>query len=160
MNLSRHQTAAIFAKGISLLEVLLSLAIIAIILILATRYFLLAESYSQVNQTLTTIENINAAAQRWKLSHDDFSDISMQSLIDRNLLPESSQNNLWGGKNDIEAADNNSQYTVIIHGIPQPACLNLLDKLNIDLQQPTPGSCVHKAEPGPDTVDLERTFGP
>ena len=54
--------------GISLLEVMLSLSIIAIILVMATRYYFLASNAQRVNQTRQQIATIIAGVQLWKES--------------------------------------------------------------------------------------------
>lgn len=147
-----------FGKGISLLEVMLSLAIIAIILVLASRYFILAQNNTNMTQALNEIQNINAAAQNWRLSHGDFSGISMQGLIDRNLLPATAENNPWGGKTDVTPSSANaSQYTIIMRKIPRSACKNLLLELNTDAETTPPGQCIVGDF---ELADLERTFGP
>ncbi len=53
-------------RGISLLEVLLSLSIIAIILVMATRYYFVASHNDKVNTTVTQIGGLIAAIHNYK----------------------------------------------------------------------------------------------
>lgn len=52
--------------GISLLEVMLSLSVIAIILIMATRYFFVASNNNKVNTTISQVGALIAAAHSYK----------------------------------------------------------------------------------------------
>lgn len=63
-----------FQKGISLLEVLLSLTIIAIILVMAVRYFFVAENNNRVNTTREDIGSVIAAVNAWKGKNPQYID--------------------------------------------------------------------------------------
>lgn len=52
--------------GISLLEVLLSLSIIAIILVMATRYFFVANNSNKINTARQQVGAVVAAVNAWK----------------------------------------------------------------------------------------------
>ena len=53
-------------KGIGLLELMLSLAIIAVLLIMATRYYQSTRRSSQLNQIVQTTNAYIAAIETWK----------------------------------------------------------------------------------------------
>ena len=53
-------------QGIALLEVLLSLSIIAIILVMATRYFFLAVTHDRINITRQQVGSVLAGIVGWK----------------------------------------------------------------------------------------------
>ena len=53
-------------RAISLLEVLLSLSIIAIILVMATRYFFVASNNDKINILRQQIGSLVAAVNSWK----------------------------------------------------------------------------------------------
>jgi len=60
-----------FAKrqiGIGLLELMLSLSIIAVLLVMATRYYMSAALNSRVNQTADALLSLPAAAECWAAS--------------------------------------------------------------------------------------------
>lgn len=78
-------------KGISLLELTLVLTIIAVLLIMATRYYSAASEskrLADVNAELGIIQN---AGNRWLLNHTDYTDLtevtSFKDFVDRNYLP-------------------------------------------------------------------------
>ena len=54
--------------GIGLLELMLSLAIIAVLLVMATRYYMSASMNSRINQTVSAILGLPAAAECWSSS--------------------------------------------------------------------------------------------
>lgn len=56
-------------KGISLLEVMLSLSIIAIILVMATRYFFSANTTQKINQEVVQMGSLNSAIEKWKTTN-------------------------------------------------------------------------------------------
>lgn len=55
-----------FMRAISLLEVLLSLSIIAIILVMATRYFFVATNNDKINIVRQQVGSLIAAVNSWK----------------------------------------------------------------------------------------------
>lgn len=52
-------------QGIGLLELMLALAIIAILLVMATRYYMSASLNSRVNQTADAVNSLPAAGECW-----------------------------------------------------------------------------------------------
>jgi prepilin-type N-terminal cleavage/methylation domain-containing protein len=116
-------------RGISLLEVLLSLSIIAIVLVTATRYFQLTSFSEKLNDSTSQIQAIRAASVRWLLSHDDFSQISIDNLINRGLVPKNFNFNSWGGPVAVEPAPDN-KIKISLYQIPVKACKNLASRFS------------------------------
>lgn len=75
-------------RGISLLEVMLSLAIIAIILVMATRYFFVANQNSKVNAAQVEISSVIQGIEHWKLQNADFSTLTLSSLFAGRFIPK------------------------------------------------------------------------
>lgn len=76
--------------GISLLEVLLSLTIIAIILVMATRYFFLATNDNRVNATREEIASVVSAIHNWKgLNPQYSSSLDISTLWSEGYLADS-----------------------------------------------------------------------
>lgn len=74
--------------GVSLLEVMLSLSVIAIILVMATRYYFTASENERVNQARAEIGTILSAITSWKTNHALFDgSFTLQALLDQKLLP-------------------------------------------------------------------------
>ena len=63
----------IYQAGISFLEVLMSLTIIAIILVMATRYFFVANNNDRINEARQQIGSVIAAAHGWKNQNPQYS---------------------------------------------------------------------------------------
>jgi type II secretory pathway pseudopilin PulG len=63
-----------------LLEVLLSLSIIAIILIMATRYFFVASNNDKINTTVSQIGGLIAAGHNYKGAGTDYAGVSIIAL--------------------------------------------------------------------------------
>lgn len=72
--------------GISLLEVLLSLSIIAIILVMATRYFFVATTNNKVNTSISQVGGLVAALHNWKGIKASFNGVSIQELYNSGQL--------------------------------------------------------------------------
>lgn len=80
-------------KGISLLEVLLSLGIIAIILVMATKYFFIADRNDKINTVRQQIGEVISAIESWKAEHPTYADtpaLSIGTLSDQGFLANSS----------------------------------------------------------------------
>lgn len=115
--------------GISLLEVMLSLSIIAIILILALRYFDVALQEQKVTEANRMIQSTRSAASNWLVSHDDYKGMSLAALQQRDLLPKNF-NNPWGEVVTIEGDTSGTFFTVKFYEMPYSACLNLAELFN------------------------------
>jgi len=72
--------------GISLLEVLLSLAIISIILVMAMQYFTTASNNQKLNMVRTFIGADMAAIQGYGVNNNGFTSMSWQTLVDNGYL--------------------------------------------------------------------------
>lgn len=121
--------------GIGLLELMLSLAIIAVILILATRYYQITRSSQAINEASSMVLAVYTAGSSWLDSHDHFDNKDMiEEFVDNALLPADFKNgavNPWGGA--IQAtgsADNPIQLTVTLDSVPQADCKNLAAKIS------------------------------
>lgn len=104
--------------GISLLEVLLSLSIIAIIFVMATRYFFVATNNNKVNTSISQVGGLVAALHNWKGIKPAFTGASIQALYDAGQLENFpglndsstanvSVNDLWGDSFSITSAVEN-----------------------------------------------------
>ena len=78
------------SKAISLLEVLLSLSIIAIILVMATRYFFVATNNDKVNILRQQIGSLVAAVNSWKNQNPQYTEsLTIQELSADGFLANS-----------------------------------------------------------------------
>ena len=90
-------------QGISLLELLLSLTIIAILLVMATRYYTSVRSEQQVNDAFVMVKQILGAGDNWYDTYKNYDNppISIPALQNLGLLPSDLKNNPWGQSIDI-----------------------------------------------------------
>ncbi len=112
--------------GISLLEVLLSLSIIAIILIMATRYFFVASNNNKTNTTISQVGALVAAAHAYKGATANYANLSIQTLAQAGQLANfpgfDDTNNslltLWGGSITIASSGDKSEFAEITVNLP------------------------------------------
>ncbi len=77
-------------RAISLLEVLLSLSIIAIILVMATRYFFVASNNDKINIARQQVGSLVAAINSWKNQNPQYtSDLTIAQLSHDGFLANS-----------------------------------------------------------------------
>lgn len=122
--------------GISLLEVLLSISIIAIILMMATRYYFVASNNDKVNTTVSQVGALIAATHNWKGTDPTYKGLDEISLAEAGQLTNfpgyknGELKTMWG--DDIKVADNaseNSRRVSITVNIPNDDICNSLQKV-------------------------------
>lgn len=81
-----------FIRGIGLLELMLSLSIIAILLLLATRYYLTASYSQRLNQLSQQIAATQGAIYTWKGGRNNYTGLTDQVLVEQGLIAKADQN--------------------------------------------------------------------
>ncbi|QLH41638.1 MAG: prepilin-type N-terminal cleavage/methylation domain-containing protein [Coxiellaceae bacterium] len=123
-------------QGIGLLELMLSLAIIAILLIMATRYYNVAYQSEKVNEGAAQINNLVGALANWKADQPNYSNLvsstssdAITTLSDRGLVTSqtASKTNPWGTSISL-TVDTSGNFVTFEQTIPKTACLSLADK--------------------------------
>lgn len=113
--------------GVTLLEVMLVLAIAAMIIVMSIRYYQSASSSQQANTVLQQIQGIVAAADGLSQATGAYSGISNSTLAP--LMPTGSLNTPWGEPITI-ATQGPTQFTIQLgSGIPSGVCPLLFSKL-------------------------------
>jgi type II secretory pathway pseudopilin PulG len=126
-------------NGISLLECLLSIAIIASISMMAVRYYIVTTRDTRVSHAISQVKRITNASYEW-LSiqrQSDFSNadggqtITIAQLVQDDLLKDENDTiSPWGGQIEVAPGDDDAKYVKItLTEIPQPACRNLTQQL-------------------------------
>lgn len=122
-------------KGIGLLELMLSLAIIAILLVMATRYFLVTSRSEQVNRTVTQIGAIQGAVGTWKGGKNSYAGLTEAELYNIGMIPVAEYNNgkiisPWSTPVTVgpSSSDAATSFVITYGGIPGWACNALLAK--------------------------------
>lgn len=123
-------------NGISLLELMLALAIIAVLLVMATRYFNLARNIQQTNEAENMLQTTMNAVDNWYWTFKKFrgtpnGDISIENLVAMNLLPKDFANttaNPWGGHLVINP-QSNGQVSIEFDNISSKDCTTLQNNM-------------------------------
>lgn len=123
-------------RGIGLLELMLSLAIISVLLVMATRYYKSARQNQQVNDAISLVEAIIAASENWVIERDDYNGINISDLITAGYLPRGSNKDAWHGTATVSSGMNPNEITITFAGVPPSACLSLAYKLNNQTSHP------------------------
>lgn len=132
-------------RGISLIELMLSLAIIAIILVIATRYFARANLSQQINNATDQVMGIRAATNSYlsdQAATGKAPALSIKDLISAGYLPKgyagTDQNgagaNPWNGNLSV-ALGNARNFTITATSIPSAACTALSDKVSANVNE-------------------------
>jgi prepilin-type N-terminal cleavage/methylation domain-containing protein len=119
-------------KGITLLEMMLVITIIATILILATRYYESAHSSSLENVATESMQAIYSAEQQYCMDNDcTISKPSINILVTNGLLPSNfaANANPWGVISDAASTFNNP-FVATFSDVPGESCTNLQSKMS------------------------------
>ncbi|OGT64375.1 MAG: hypothetical protein A3J38_09310 [Gammaproteobacteria bacterium RIFCSPHIGHO2_12_FULL_45_9] len=122
--------------GLSLLEVLLSLSIIAIILVMATRFFFVASDNDKVNTAVSQVAGLIAAAHNWKGPSTSYTDLSLDQLASAGQLSnfpgyngdntKPDLNTMWGTSITIAANTADTALFTITMTLPDSTKCNSL----------------------------------
>lgn len=116
-------------KGIGLLELMLSLAIIAVLIIMATRYYQSARRSSQLNQAISSVNGVIAGVETWAAGKSGATPIpAITKLISDGYLPQGSDSGFGGGKAEVTGQAAN--FTITLKGLPSVEfCKELASRL-------------------------------
>lgn len=119
-------------RGMGLLEIMLALAIIALLLLGAVKYYQSVRVAARSDEAAKKVLNIVAASERWSAAHQgNFSEISgIDKLMEAGLLPEGFSKNEWGGEVNVKALSSD-KIQISMSELPQEVCYNLGNKLGL-----------------------------
>lgn len=119
--------------GISLLELVLAIAIVATMIIAATRFYQTTKQNAEAQNSLTMVHEIVDASYKWYESHPNFSTISFTELVKAGLLPTSYNDdkrfNPWGGHITIGAGSSYDKLLLTFTEVPADPCKKLEQQL-------------------------------
>ena len=116
--------------GIGLLELMLVLAIVAIILVIATRYFEVANRSRLVNAGFKDLQTATTAAHSWwEDNNRTFKGLNMDGLINNGYLSKEYEHNPWGGDTTIEGESDRA--IINMKNIGDKACYALVLRLDL-----------------------------
>lgn len=129
-------------RGIGLLELMLSLAIIAILLIMATRYYQSAHQNQLVSQGVDMFGAIQGAVQTYRVDNPNASDLTVAKLVAQGYLPNSygsgNTANPWGGQ--ITLTIGSGTLKVEMTGVPSGSDKLLGNRVNDTISKTGAGS--------------------
>ena len=137
-------------KGISLLEVMLSLVIGTSIIVAGVRYYAVVNRGTQVDHAISQIRSLTSASYQWlqAQSQENFScdetdtctAISLQSLIDAGLISsqEIDTKDPWGGDITLSPGADPTYVNISFTNVPLFACKQLSQKLQTVSHMPPP----------------------
>ena len=119
--------------GVTLLEVMLVLAVAAMIIVMSVRYYQTSTYNQQTNTALSAIQAITASADSLAQGTGSYTTVVSQTNI-ANLLPSSMVNGTtinspWGGTITIGAGSGQT-YTVSFTSTPKTICTALSTRLS------------------------------
>lgn len=122
-------------SGVTLLEILLVLAIAAMIIVMSVRYYQSASANQQANALYSQIESITAAVDSLVQGVGTYADIDTTKVTD--MLPKNGMVAPWGGAITIGKATV-STYPVTVKTPPKAVCTLILARLQTDNHYTSP----------------------
>jgi type II secretory pathway pseudopilin PulG len=152
--------------GISLLEVLLSLGIIAIILVMVTQYSLTATSSQKLNIVRTIIGADISAIQSYGFNNVGYQNISISNLVNSGYLSSDPKNitctgntcnqyTPWGSPITLSGSTGSATLTIPLPGA-SALCKNLQESYN---NKNTTGTQLVACGSGQATVTISNSTG-
>lgn len=113
--------------GVTLLEIMLVLAIAAMIIVMSIRYYQSATTNQQAASLMESIQSITAAADTLAQTSGTYATVVSTAAI-TNLVPAGTMSQPWGGTITI-SAPTTTTYTVTIANIPAGLCQQVYARL-------------------------------
>lgn len=120
LNLSR------VSRGVTLLEIMLVLAVAAMIIVMSVRYYQSATANQQANAVLQEIQAITAIADGVAQGNTRYSAVTQSSISQ--LMPNQSLATPWGSTITVKSG-NASSYSVSIPNAPTAVCNQIPPRL-------------------------------
>ena len=113
------------ARGVSLLEICLVLAISADLMMVVLRYARTVRASSFIGQAQTGWSEAVAATRQWRQLHHSYANISLPALVDAGLLSSDWKINFWGGDSVIKPTENARSWALLLNKLPLAVCHRL-----------------------------------
>ncbi len=112
------------ALGVTLLEIMLVLAIAAMVVVMSIRYYQSATTNQKVSSTINGIIAVMAAGENYLSSNGSFT-----GMADANITPYMPGNKMpvtgWAGVMSVSAGAQGDTYTIAIPNVPAGVCPQL-----------------------------------
>jgi Tfp pilus assembly protein FimT len=116
--------------GATLLEIMLVLAVAAMIIVMSVRYYQTSSSSNQANAYLAQIQAMNAAAVTLAGETGDLSVVDTAGI--KSLMPSQSMKTPWGGDITIDSGATATSFSVTASDTPIGTCTALVARLKVD----------------------------
>ncbi len=125
--------------GVTLLEIMLVLAIAAMIIVMSIRYYQAANQSQQANSFLEQVQGITATVESLAIGSGTYSTITTANL--QTMLPGgvSALNAPWGGA--ITFTANTNGFTLAVPAPSTPTCTLITKQLSVNNHYTVDGSC-------------------
>jgi len=124
-------------SGVTLLEIMLVLAIAAMIIVMSIRYYQSASASQQANQVMEQIQAISAAADSLSQATGTYSGITTSTIAP--LLGTNGLALPWGGT--LAYAYSSPGYTITLGSVPASVCALLQARVVINKHFTASGGC-------------------
>lgn len=133
-------------RGVTLLEIMLVLAIAAMIIVMSVRYYQSANTSQQANNVLSQIQSISAAADSLAQATGSYTGGNVSDTTIAPLLPANGLTTPWGTSVTVSATEANT-YTVSIPGMPAGVCGIVSSQLKANAHFSVTSTCGTGATP-------------
>lgn len=120
--------------GVTLLEIMLVLAIAAMIIVMSVRYYQSASANQQANSLLQQLQAITAIADGIAQSANSYTGVTTSTV--KMMMPNQKMTTPWG--TDLTVTGAASTYTVTGTGIPDAVCAQIIPRLETSKKYGTP----------------------
>ncbi len=145
-------------RGIGLLELMLSLAIIAILLIMATRYYQTTKQSQEVNDAVQLVNSLVGAMTNYRTDNPTTyktATVSIETLTDTGYMPsaygDGTNTSPWRTSIGPTSFGASNEVYVTINDVPAGACQQLAGRLASSCQLSTTASLCGCSGAGPMT---------
>src|SRR3990167_10351240 len=117
--------------GVTLLEVMLVLAVAAMIIVMSVRYYQSASASQQTNSMLQMIHGIVAVADGLAQGTGSFASGNVSTATVTELMPSQNMTSPWGSAVTLGSVTANT-YAINIPIMPSAVCYSITSKLGAD----------------------------
>lgn len=148
--MKRHLKSSIL--GVTLLEIMLVLAIAAMVIVMSVRYYQSAQLSSAANATMGIVQSITAAADSMAQGTGSYASATSANI--KAIAGSGALNLPWGGSAAITGAA--ASYSVSMAGMPTGVCTILKSKLSVNAHYTATGNTC----PATGTMTFTYTYTP
>jgi len=136
-------------SGMGLLELLLALTVIAILLVMATRYYKSAKESQRIGEAVSMMSTIFRGGADYSIAHNHtYTGISLKALADNGDIPGSFCGNRvtcpglnpWNSTITVGETNPAGGYIVKMFGVPEVTCDNAAAIINTSLSNAPVGN--------------------